>query len=182
MHIELGARRPWIVLVVALFAAMVAGCVRPPLMSQAEVRAYGRRAYAGVDKPKVVAATKLALETLGYRVTVADPATGRIKTAPKVAVVVGTATTVGGTTSVSTSQNAIAWIVDVEAAERGARVIAVPRAYANGNPIAEHEPWDRDYAVRAFQALFDEIESNLPAGAATEARSATRAARRPHVD
>jgi hypothetical protein len=134
-------------------AAVLAGCART--ITPDQVKALGRRSYAGRSRPEVVKASVVALKTLGFEVVVEDAESGVVKTAPKplVATASGTATTAVAVT------NDLAWMIEVTAAGDGVDVQATPRASSGGQSY--DGPYDADYMEKAILDLFKEIESNL---------------------
>ena len=144
-------------LALSLAAPALAGC--PRTITPAEVEQYGTRAYKGPNKAQTVVATSLALRTLGYEVVLADADGGVIKTAPKVVQVHA----VGSKYSSSSIEDALAWTVTITTTPNGSLVRAEPRPYRNGQPL-EKTQLIESTMHRAFDALFAEIESDLPAG------------------
>jgi hypothetical protein len=136
----------------------LAGCARP--LTAADIEEHGTKPFPGRSPAQVVRASTVALRTLGYEVVVADAASGRIKTAPKLMQVYA----VGSRYSATTVANALAWTIDITPARGGAVVHAHPRAYANG-ALQDDGVMNAEYMEKAFADLFREIESNLPGAA-----------------
>jgi hypothetical protein len=149
-----------LVLVGALFvvAATTTGCARP--LTEADIEEHGTKSFPGRSPAQVVRASTIALKTLGYEVVVADAASGRIKTAPKLMQVYA----VGSHYSATAVANSLAWTIDITAGRGGAVAHAHPRAYANG-ALQDDSMMNAEYMEKAFADLFREIESNLPGGA-----------------
>jgi len=142
----------------ALAAPIVAGCGRT--ITPAEIDTYGTRAYRGPTKAQTVKATSVALASLGYEVVLADATSGVVKTSPKVV----QTHAYGSQYSATSIQDALAWSVQVTSTPNGSLVRAKPRAYRNGQPLDDSQLM-ASYMQKAFETLFTEIETNLPAGA-----------------
>jgi hypothetical protein len=151
----------WFVLAIVVAVGLL-GCTPHRLVSAADLQRYGTRPFKE-PKAEVVRATATALRTLGYEVTVADEATGKVKTSPKV-VVIGAVRT--STYTAVGYQNAIAWTIDVTPGSDGSTLVrATPRAYLNGQEDTR-DRWDADYMEQSIDTVFREIASDLPATAA----------------
>jgi hypothetical protein len=142
-------------LFVLLSLALLAACMRS--MPPAEVEQKGTKEYAGQGGSKVMQATSVALKTLGYDVTLTDAGRGRVKTAPKLIQV----TAVGSSYSATAISDSLAWTIDVSASSNGSVVHARPQAFRNGLPL-DLSNVNAAYLDRSFDALFHEIEDNLP--------------------
>lgn len=157
------ARLRPLLIALSLLAPALGGCADPTrTMTPEQLQQEAVRSYPNADKEEVMKASEGALATLGYEVTVVDSDSGAIKTAPKVAVVEGIALQTGDVTSVTTSQNAIGWVLTVTPGEDATTVLAMPRGYANGAPVPDDTRWDTAYMRNLLGALFEEIDSNLP--------------------
>ncbi len=139
----------------AMTGSALVGCGR--VMTPAELEEHETRTFPGRSRAELVTAATLALRTLGYTVTLADRASGRVKTSPHVVQV----SAVGSAYHAVALENALSWTVDVTTNNDGAIVHAVPRAYTNGQPL-EDQRFSADYMERAFAELYREIESDLP--------------------
>lgn len=148
----------------------LAACGRP--VTPAELEAYESRSYAGQSRQKVFAASVTALRSLGYEVVLADAATGRVKTAPKVVVVHAVRTS--SSTAIAAGDS-VAWTIDVSAENGGARVHAEPRLYSAGQSVAATR-LNQQYAESTFSTLYQEIADNLVG----EAKTTSAAAKRRH--
>jgi hypothetical protein len=147
----------WVMLrrsfVFGLTALGVVGCGRTITADQ--VKALGKRAYAGRSRDELVEASSIALKTLGYEVVVADKESGMVKTAPKPLV----ATASGNANTAVAVTNDLAWMIEVTAEGDGVAVQATPRASSGGQSY--DGPYNADYMEKAIVDLFKEIESNL---------------------
>jgi hypothetical protein len=139
--------------VFAVAGFVLAGCART--ITAEQVKALGKRSYAGRSRADLVSASAIALKTLGYTVVVADAESGMVKTAPKPLV----ATASGTATSAVAVTNDLAWMIEVTAEGDGVAVQATPRASSGGQ--AYEGPFVADYMEKAIVDLFKEIESNL---------------------
>lgn len=153
-----------LLLSVALLAGTqyaVSGCGRT--VTPAELAEQGTRSYPGQASKQVFRATNVALKTLGYNVVVADEASGRLKTAPKVVMV----RAYGNSTSATAVESSLGWSLEVSDAKDGASVHAEPHPFQNGQSL-EATQMSATYVERAFNDLFKEIDSNLPKAAAAK--------------
>jgi hypothetical protein len=134
-------------------ALVSAGCAT---LGPKEVATLGRKSYGTRSRAEVLQACKVALETLGYKLTLVDFAGGRLKTAPKTVAVVAS----GGRYSAVAQENAVAWSLELKQGSGSLTLQATPRAFGGG--VENPKPrWPEDYARTMFQQLFAEIESNL---------------------
>jgi hypothetical protein len=145
---------------VASTAIVVTGC-RP--ITAAELEQYGTRTYPGRSKGQMMRVIGTSLRSLGYEIALIED--GRVKTAPKLVVVHASGNEYGARATGSS----VAWTIDVSSSGSNAIVHAMPRGYEAGQAI-EATKFNYDYAKKAFQTLFDEIDSNLPGGSGIGAR------------
>src|SRR5205085_5852702 len=83
--------RAWFV-VIALALTGCIGMIQPRMLTAAELDKQGTRGYSADVATGMKAAT-VALRTLGFEITAADPGSGLIKTAPRDMVTTASSTT-----------------------------------------------------------------------------------------
>jgi hypothetical protein len=131
------------------------------VMSPADIQQMGTKQYP--QTPEVVfKATAQALETLGYKVTVASPEKGKLKTAPKT--IMSTAVASGNRYSAvaSSTEDGLGWDITIAANGNGTAVVAAPKAYSNGVDLSDQPSAITQEAVEPhFRTLFRELDSNL---------------------
>ncbi len=146
---------------IAPLALAFAACLIPPRIDLQSPEAVSQetRRYEQ-DAAHVQRATAAALKVLGYGIVVDEP--GRIRTAPKVAVVqaVGTAYRA---TAVETS---VGWEVQLTAAGGGTSVRAIPHGYSGGQENSGS--WDKAFFESSLKTLFHEVDDRM--GMKTEER------------
>jgi hypothetical protein len=146
----------------AVPAAALSACMRT--ITPAEIEQRGTKPYPGKGPAQVMKASVVALETLGFKVVVAEG--GKVKTAPKTIQV----SAVGGAYSATAIEDALSWTLDIDAASDGTVIHAHPRSYRNGQPLDERN-LGYNYMSHAFDDLFREIDDNLPGGVKRAAAS-----------
>lgn len=151
--------RAFFLVCLVLGGAIAQTACAPPLTA-ANVEEWGTRSYAGATRRIAFRATVGALKSLGYETAIVDEGVGRIKTAPKLLVVHASGSRYGARATGSS----LAWDVDVTVAGGAAIIRARPRGDEGGQGVPI-ERMNAEYVKRMYDALFTEIESNLPAGA-----------------
>lgn len=144
-------------LVLGVTLAASAACARP--ITPSELYTFGSRRYAGRSTEELVAASSVALKTLGYRVIVADATTGRVKTAPKTIVVQAADGEPTTTTNAS-----MTWTLEVTPAREGANGIeihAMPQTNVGGRELPVAGNATVDYMQTQFSELWKEIDDSL---------------------
>ena len=125
--------------------------------TQAELDQFGTKSYPGYSKNDVQQAALTALKVQGYEVVTTEP---RIRTSPKLVHVSSSASYTETSGSAQTFGESVAWDIDINDAESGPVLHAVPRASVNGMAM---EQMYYDYAERTFRELMKEIDGSLPA-------------------
>ena len=133
----------------------------PHPLTPAQLADLGAHRYPGVTREHATEACAAALATLGYNVTVREPATGIIKTAPRT--IATTAT--GGRYSASVTDDGLAWTVAVEPSGSDVVVHVTPRGYRNGSEVHAENMWVAEVMNDKFKDLWTEVDSNLGARA-----------------
>jgi hypothetical protein len=139
----------------AIIVLAMSGCVaafRPRMLTANELAQRGTRVYSA-DVPTGMRAAAVALQTLGFEITVNDPASGTIKTAPRDMMMSASGSTV--------YRDELAWVVVVTAdATRGIQVLATPHAYSNGTEVAPTEI-PADAIEPKFATLWNELDADM---------------------
>jgi hypothetical protein len=117
----------------------------------------GTHRYPGVDRDKATDACAVALETLGYKVTMKDPATGLVKTAPKTIMV----SAVGHGATADVTEDGLAWSLAVEQSGSDVVVHATPRGFRNGSEMHEENVWVAEAIDSKFDDLWHEVDGVL---------------------
>jgi hypothetical protein len=141
-------------LVLVIVLATLSGCfsaLRPRVMTAEEMARHGTRVYSADVTTGLKAAT-VALETLGFVITLSDPATGTIKTAPRHMV----ATSYGSTVY----RDELAWVLVVSSHASGVQVLATPHAYTNGTEVP-NERIAANFLEEKFDTLWKELDSDV---------------------
>src|SRR5688500_7059900 len=138
-------------------SAGISGCfMRPKMMTPADFDAFGVRSYQGVSKESAIEASTSALKTLGFEVTVADRASGMVKTAPRY-LMTSSSATASGTHAVSTSHgHELAWTIEIEGDAGSSKVRATPRAFMDGQQL----PGDQ-IPIQAIKPKYDDLWREL---------------------
>ncbi|HEY4117166.1 MAG TPA: hypothetical protein VGM56_04900 [Byssovorax sp.] len=164
--------------VLATSVAALPGCfamVQP--LTAAEVAERGTRRFDGATREKTTEAIATSLTTLGYKVTVASPETGVVKTAPKTVFVSASAQGYGYSSTVAAEEDQIAWAIRVESTERGSLVHAVPRGYRNGTELTENDmSWVPAILDPKLRDIWNEVASTLGTASQAAQRVKTAAA------
>lgn len=128
-------------------------------LTSVQLTELGTHRYSNVTREKAVESCGTALTTLGYKVTVLEPASGMVKTAPHTIMVSAS----GNQNTASATEDGVAWSIVVEAS--GADVVfhATPRAFRNGSELHEDGMWVEEIMNSKFQDLWHELDSMLGA-------------------
>jgi hypothetical protein len=149
-------------LVLWCFVMLVAaGCQSYTVLSPAQLSAKGTHRYGNSSKEQVTGACTTALTTLGYKVTVSEPGSGVVKTAPSSIMTSAT----GGAGYANVTDDGLAWSIVVEATDGGIVVHATPRAFRNGTEIHEKGIWVAEVMDAKFADLWRELDETLGAKA-----------------
>jgi hypothetical protein len=143
-----------------LLCATLAACATGPqkrVATQAELDQFGTRTYPGYGKEQVQQAAVTALKVQGYEVVTTEP---RVRTSPKLVHLSSASSYTDYSGSSRSFAESVAWDIDVEDGQTGAKLHAVPRASVNGMAM---EQMYYDYAERTFGELMKEIDGSLPA-------------------
>lgn len=135
-------------LLVALAAACAIG-VTP--LSKADLDKRSTRSFPAVTVAKAVEASRVALATLGYSVTLTNPSLGLVKTGPRIMY------------SRDAQRDELAWTLHVEAVGAGVLVRAVPRAFRNGTEMTGENVWVAEIIDPKFNDLWRELGSTISA-------------------
>ena len=144
------------VLVVALAMTACVSAMQPRTLTTAELAQRGTRMYSA-DVVTGMKAAIVALQTLGYEITVNDPGTGMIKTAPRdimVAAYNGVLT-----------RDELAWVLVVTPTASGIQVTATPHAYSNGTEVPPHQIPAVSIEPK-FTTLWNELDADMKVVAA----------------
>ncbi len=150
---------------VASFLVFASGCLFPhyTVLSAAQLADRGTHHFQNQSRERVTQACVTALTTLGYQVTVQDPATGVIKTSP--APMSSSAT--GGVGYVNVVDDGLAWVISVDAVGAEITVHATPRGFRNGTEVHDANMWVAQVMDAKFRDLWSEVDSNVKAAPAT---------------
>ncbi|MDB5220426.1 MAG: hypothetical protein JWO86_8353 [Myxococcaceae bacterium] len=141
---------------------VAAGCQSYTVLSPAQLTAKGTHRYGGnASREQVTGACTTALTTLGYKVTVSEPASGIVKTAPSSIMTSAT----GGAGYANVTDDGLAWSIVVESAGESIIVHATPRAFRNGTEIHEKGIWVAEVMDAKFADLWRELDETLRAKA-----------------
>lgn len=143
--------------VLFLVAISLFGCVHYTNLTKAQLEERGTRRYANVTREQVTEASAIALETLGYRVTLKQPETGVVKTQPKTILVSAT----GSRTYAQATEDQLAWAVNIEPSGSDVVLHALPRGFRNGTEQKEDGIWVAEMIDTKFRDLLNEITSTL---------------------
>jgi hypothetical protein len=141
----------------AALATLAPACVSYHPLTPAELSLRGTHRYPGVARERATDACAVALATLGYQVTLKEPESGVIKTAPKVIMVSAT----GGPGYANATEDGLAWSVDVEQAGSDSVVHATPRGFRNGTEMHEENMWVAEAIDGKFDDLWHEVDGVL---------------------
>jgi hypothetical protein len=150
------------VLAAILVCVTATGCFGlfgPPkrVATPAELDQFGTKTFPGYSKAEVQTAAVTALKIHGYEVVTEEP---RIRTAPKLVRVSGSASYSQYSGTSQSYAEKVAWDIDVKEGQPGPTLHAVPRATVNDIPM---EQMYYDYAERTFGEIMRDIDSSLPA-------------------
>ena len=149
-------------LVLWCFVMLVAaGCQSFTVLSPAQLSAKGTHRYGNSSKEQVTGACTVALTTLGYKVTVSEPAAGIVKTAPSSIMTSAT----GGPGYANVTDDGLAWSIVVESAGGSIVVHATPRAFRNGTEVHKEGIWVAEVMDAKFADLWRELDETLRAKA-----------------
>ncbi len=140
-----------------LLALVVSACTHYTVLSPAQLSERGTHRYANTSREKVIEACAAALATLGYKVTVKQPESGVVKTAP--ASIMTSATGGGGYASVT--EDGLAWSLVVETSGADVVVHATPRGFRNGSEVQDEKMWVAEVMDGKFRDLWREIDGTL---------------------
>lgn len=132
-------------------------------LTTAQLAELGTHRYPGVTRDKATEACATALATLGYNVTVKQPDTGLIKTAPKTISVSSSGSAYGHSMSASVTEDGLAWSVSVEQSGDDAVVHAMPRGFRNGSEMHEENMWVAETIDGKFKDLWTEVDGAMGA-------------------
>jgi hypothetical protein len=158
---------------VATLALSVPACGFWPTyhpLTAAQLADLGTHRYPGVTRDKATDACATALATLGYNVTVKEPGTGVIKTAPKTISVSSSGSAYGHSMSASVTEDGLAWSVSVEQSGDDAVVHATPRGFRNGSEMHEDNMWVAEAIDGKFKDLWTEVDGAIGAKTAPAAK------------
>ena len=146
-------------------SVLCASCMT--VLSPEEMQNRGTREYTRVKAEEAVSACSVALDTLGYRVTVSDAKSGIIRTAPK-SFMVTTSGTVSGSASYANvatevQEDGLAWVIQVKRSGEKTVVRATPHGFRNGSEMHKEKMWVAEVMDSKFADLWGQIEANLPA-------------------
>ena len=144
--------RRYLVLIVTLLA-----CIHYTTLTPTQLSERGTRRYANTSSEKALKACADSLSTLGYKVTVVQPESGIIKTAPHSIMTSAT----GGAGYANVTDDGLAWAVAVEQSGNDVVVHATPRGFRNGSEVHEDGMWVAEVMDAKFKDLWNEIDQNL---------------------
>lgn len=141
---------------VAILSLSLTACLFPALIDPQSPEAVTQETRRYEQGPgHVRRATVAALEVLGYEVVVDEP--GRIRTAPKVALVQA-----AGTAYQATAVEAsVGWEVQISAAGGATALRAIPHGYSGGQET--HGAWNKAFFESSLNTLFHEIDEQMVA-------------------
>ena len=145
------------ILFMGLFSLLLSSCASYTPLSQKQLTDMGTHRFAKVNRAKLTEASAVALETLGYRVTLKQPAAGVVKTSPTTVMTSAT----GHAHAASVTQDGLAWTLRIEQTGSGAVVRATPRGYRNGSEMRRDGMWVAEVMDQKFQDLWREIDTTL---------------------
>jgi hypothetical protein len=141
-------------LIVLVTLAALSGCfsaLQPRVLTPDELARHGTRVYSADVTTGLKAAT-VALETLGFVITLSDPATGTIKTAPR--------HMVATSTGYAIYRDELSWVLVVSSHASGVQVVATPHAYTNGTEVPR-ERIAATFLEEKFDTLWKELDSDM---------------------
>lgn len=136
-----------------------AACAHYTVLSQAQLAERGTHRYTNTTRETATEACATALATLGYRVTVKEPDTGIVKTAP--ASIMTSAT--GGRGYANITDDGLAWSIVVEPSGGDVILHATPRGFRNGSELRDESMWVAEVMDAKFRDLWREIDGTLGA-------------------
>jgi hypothetical protein len=140
-----------------VLALAAPACTHYSVLTPAQVSERGTHRYGNASREKVVDACAAALATLGYKVTVKQPDSGVVKTAP--ASVMTSAT--GGPGYANVTEDGLAWSLVVETSGTDVVVHATPRGFRNGSELHDENLWVAEVMDAKFRDLWHEIDGTL---------------------
>ncbi len=139
-------------------ASLLTGCALffTPLTKE-ELSQRGKRHFSKVGSERLTRVTTVALQSLGYHVTVTDSSTGLIRTAPHSMIVSAT----GSSGGANVTEDGLAWVVRIGEDSSGNFVQATPRGFRNGSEMRAEGIWIASIIDPKFEDLWREIEETL---------------------
>jgi hypothetical protein len=128
-------------------------------LTAAQVVERGTRRYPNVTREQATEGCARALATLGYEVTVKDPGTGTVKTAPRSIL----ASSQGTSGYAELNDDSLSWSITVQASGAEAVLSAAPRGFRNGTEVKEAAMWTAQVLDGKFRDLWSEVDAALGA-------------------
>jgi hypothetical protein len=138
-------------------ALVVPACGHYTVLSPAQLTERGTHRYGNTSREKATEACATALSTLGYKVTVKQPESGIVKTAP--ASMMTSAT--GGAGYANVTEDGLAWSLVVEPSGSDVVIHAKPRGFRNGSEMQDEGMWVAEVMDGKFGDLWREIDGTL---------------------
>jgi hypothetical protein len=126
-------------------------------LSPAQLTERGTHRYANATREKATEACAVALATLGYKVTVKQPESGVVKTAPSSIMTSAT----GGAGYADVTEDGLAWSIAIDSAGSDVVVHATPRGFRNGSEVRDDGMWVAEVMDAKFGDLWREMGATL---------------------
>jgi hypothetical protein len=120
----------------------------------------GTHRLAGKSIAQAVEITAVALETLGYRVTVKNTEQGIVKTAPRTTMTSAS----GGSNYANVTEDGLAWVIAISGSSSSAVLHATPRGFRNGSEMRGEGIWVAEVMDQKFADLWNEVDEAAGGG------------------
>jgi hypothetical protein len=139
----------FLIAIVALTACV--SVMRPRMLTASELAQRGTRVYS-TDATTAMRAATVALQSLGFEITISDSASGTIKTAPRDIMMAAS----GG----ALYRDELAWTLTISSHASGIQVVATPQVYTNGTKL-ELTQVPADAIEPKFTTLWNELDADM---------------------